>query len=190
MAEVEFTTWLTIPVSARPSHFVDGQLDGWGKSLEDFASTEIYLLFCGEVSEPADDGDSEQLAQALREASWVCYNGNTGEEEIDTDLALNLLDDCKTCIPDDIADRDDDGNGCDGTVLLNLGDEAEAGECDWECLPDPFSSVSEEVLAGIASRAAYIDGPDYSLTYFYDVNTEELHEGSPLVRENWEKVAA
>lgn len=178
MGMMNIVATVSIPVVARPSVFVDGQHDGWGQRIEGFDAVDLTINLEGfpEIEPGMDD---DEIADVAGDAEW--------DSDYTDDALRAAIEHAAAEYAGDMADMDDAGNGCDGVVLIELGEPVVVKEASYLTTAnyDFAADGIREATAGIVDEWAFGEN-GFEGAWFVDQDGE-VHPGSPLDNANWSK---
>lgn len=178
---MRFSATVSIPSMFAPSIFVNGQHDGWDKMNAPCQVIDLTLDFEGDV-EVDWEAPADEILESIEDGEWA-------SDYSDAMLGEAIRKACADIFDGDINNLDDDGNGCDGVVLVSLGEEVKVSAVSFPAIGE----MSEEVALGleavgktIAEDCAFDTEDGYEGTWFYTSDDEEIHQGTPLDKKNWQ----
>lgn len=178
MGMMNIVATVTIPVSARPSSFVGGQHDGWGERIAAFENIDLTINLEG-FPEIEDGMDTDEIADIAKDAEW-------GTDYTD-EMLRAAIEHAAEAFVGDVADMDDNGDGCDGVVQIELGEPvvlkgaSYLTTAEYDFAADGIREATEDIVDEWAFGDNGFEG-----TWFVDWDGA-AHPGSPLDNANWQK---
>lgn len=178
MGMMNIVATVTIPVSARPSLFVGGQFDGWGERIAAFENVDLTINLEG-FPEIEDGMDTDEIADAAKDAEW--------DTDYTDEMLRAAIEHAAAEFVGDVADMDENGDGCDGVVQIVLGEPVVLKGASYLTTAeyDFAADGIREATGDIVDEWAFGDN-GFKGTWFVD-DGGAVHPGSPLDKANWQK---